>query len=85
MPKIGGPESINLPPSHIGYHTHPSGDLFFSNRTTDFTGDSDWVEIAGKPLYLGVQHGGSVKIGVCEPGSCPHYGQFGTPPSRVIQ
>ncbi|MEQ9303136.1 MAG: hypothetical protein RJQ14_04405, partial [Marinoscillum sp.] len=85
MPHIGGSHSVKLSASNIGYHTHPHGDLFFSNKVTELTGDSVWVESARKPLYLGVQNGGSVKIGVCEPGSCPHYGQFGTPPSRVIQ
>src|SRR5690606_4572250 len=90
MPKIGGPGSVGVSTSHIGYHTHPHGDLMFSNRMNNYSGnfdggDSSWVATANKPLYLGVQHGGAVKIGVCEPGNCSHVGIRGTRPSRIIQ
>ncbi|WP_105102103.1 Ig-like domain-containing protein [Microbulbifer pacificus] len=90
MPKIGGPGSVSVSTTHIGYHTHPSGDLMFSNRSNNFSGsfvggDSSWVAKANKPLYLGVQHGGAVRIGICNPGNCSHVGRLGTPPSRVVQ
>ena len=87
-PKIGGVGSASLTTSYIGYHTHPSGSLTFSNQFRSHTGgpgDAGWVASSNKSLYLGVQIGSNVSIGVCSPGSCPNFGRNGTAPSRVIQ
>ena len=87
-PKIGGVGSASLTTSYIGYHTHPSGSLMFSNQFRSYLGgpgDAGWVAISNKSLYLGVQIGNNVSIGVCSPGSCPQFGRLGTSPSRVLR
>ncbi|MDX3773546.1 toxin TcdB middle/N-terminal domain-containing protein [Chromatiaceae bacterium AAb-1] len=87
MPHIGDSVSVNVSHDWIGYHTHPSGVVFFSNSFATAGGGNDalWVKQSGKPLYMGVQlHSGAVSISVCEPGRCPNIGQFGTK-GRVIQ
>ena len=79
-PEVGGPTGATLSTRHIGYHTHPSGDLRFTNDDFNLgTGiDARWVRSSGRALYLGVQSGGSVGIAVCEPSSCSISGRFGT-------
>lgn len=87
-PKIGDVGSASLTTSFIGYHTHPNGSFKFSNQFRSHTGgagDAGWVASSNKSLYLGVQIGGNVSIGVCSPGSCPQFGRLGTSPSRVLQ
>jgi len=87
-PEIGGVGSASLTTSYIGYHTHPSGSLKFSNQFNSYTGgpgDAGWVASSNKSLYLGVQIGKNVSIGVCSPGSCSQFGRLGTSPSRVLQ
>ena len=88
IPKIGDQSSASVNTGFIGYHTHPSGSLMFSNRFSAFgggPGDANWVETSGKDLYLGIYNGSGVSIGVCSPGSCPDIGRLGTSPSRVVQ
>ncbi len=89
FPVIGGEGSASLTTAYIGYHTHPSGSLMFSNQFRNYShsggGDAGWVAKSGKSLYLGVQTSSGVSIGVCSPGNCPNFGRKGTAPSRVIQ
>mgnify|MGYP001305478865 CR=1 FL=1 len=88
IPIIGGPGSVDVPGSHIGYHTHPYGSMKFSNQFNSYTGgpgDAGWVASSGKSLYMGVVINGSVSIGVCDPGSCSQFGRLGTSPSRVLK
>ncbi|WP_172676762.1 hypothetical protein, partial [Marinagarivorans algicola] len=88
LPEIGGVGSANLTTRYIGYHTHPSGPLKFSNQFNSHTGgpgDAGWVATSNKSLYVGVQIGGNVSIGVCDPGSCPQFGRLGTSPSMVLK
>ena len=89
FPVIGGKGSASLTTAHIGYHTHPSGSLMFSNQFRNYSysggGDAGWVATSGKSLYLGVQTNSGVSIGVCSLGNCPNFGRKGTAPSRVIQ
>lgn len=89
-PVIGGEGSVGVATHSMGYHTHPSGKLMFSNRTNNFSrsssgGDSSWVETSQQQLYLGVMSAGAVQVGVCNPGNCSHIGFYGTSPSRVVQ
>ena len=87
FPQIGEASRASLTIRYRGYHTHPSGELVFSNDFTN-TGDHDynWVRTARKNLYLGVVgERGAVRIGVCEYGKCFGSGRFGTDPSRVLQ
>lgn len=90
LPQVGGEGSGALTTDCVGYHTHPGGDLMFSNRQSNWSqdargGDSSWVESAGKDLYLGVFNGAGASIGVCSPGACAHMGTLGTSPTRAIQ
>ena len=89
FPVIGGEGSALLTTAYTGYHTHPSGSLMFSNQFNNHShsggGDAGWVATSGKPLYLGVQVGSGVSIGVCSPDSCSNFGRKGTTPSRVLQ
>ncbi|WP_158007096.1 RHS repeat-associated core domain-containing protein [Rheinheimera salexigens] len=87
MPIIGDGISVSVPTSWIGYHTHPSGGMYFSNSFATAGGGNDalWVQKSGNPLYMGVQlSSGSVGIAVCEPRSCPNIGRFGTT-GRIVQ
>ena len=87
LPQIGGSISAGIDPRWMGYHTHPSGSLVFSNqffRAGDGN-DALWVNTARKTLYVGaVRRDGSVGVAACEYGSCPNYGKDGTL-GRVIQ
>ena len=88
FPIIGGEGSASLTTAYIGYHTHPSGRLRFSNQIYSYSGgsgDAGWVSSSGKPLYLGVHTSNGVNIGVCNPGNCSTIEFQGTKPSRVIQ
>jgi hypothetical protein len=86
MPVIGDGISVGVPTGWIGYHTHPSGGMYFSNSFATAGGgnDANWVKQSGNPLYMGVQlNDGSVGIAVCEPGGCPNIGRFGTQGRKV--
>ena len=89
FPKIGSEGSASISGKYIGYHTHPSGVLMFSNTTNNYRlrggGDAGWVASTENALYLGVHTNRGVAIGVCEPGNCSKIGQHGTKPSRVLQ
>ncbi|WP_298773754.1 hypothetical protein [uncultured Shewanella sp.] len=88
LPIIGDSNSVYVAPNWVGYHTHPSGALAFSNRFTAYEGggnDALWVDNANKDLYLGVEYNdGTIGIAVCEYNSCPNIGQFGTE-GRIIK
>ncbi|TVL01868.1 hypothetical protein AYI82_21730 [Shewanella algae] len=87
MPIIGDGISVVVSTNWIGYHTHPDGGMYFSNSFATAGGGNDalWVQKSRKPLYMGVQlSSGSVGIAVCEPGSCPNVGRFGTA-GRIVQ
>ena len=43
------------------------------------------VAASGKPLYVGVFDGTSVKIGICEPVTCVGVGKLPAQPSRIVQ
>jgi hypothetical protein len=82
-PEVFGPTGATLSTRNglIGYHTHPSGGLVFTNQDFNLGSGNDaaWVRASGRPLYLGVQSaGGAVGIAVCEPGSCSNIGRRGT-------
>ena len=91
FPTIGTRSSVRVYPGATGYHTHPSGQLVFSNRynqanPTDHGYDALWVKNARRNLYLGVAApSGVVQIGICEYRKCFDVGRSGTEPSRVIQ
>jgi RHS repeat-associated protein len=87
IPEIGGVGSSSASAGYIAYHTHPSGNLAFSNQFNNYSGNPDTHLVAksSRSLYLGVQINGAVRIGVCSPGSCPDYGRLGTKPSRILQ
>ena len=75
IPVIGGAGTASLNPDYIGYHTHPSGKLVFSNQFFNYTGgpgisDMAWMATSRQALYLGVQINNAVRIGVCSPGTC---------------
>ena len=87
MPQIGDGISVPMYTDWIGYHTHPSGGMYFSNSFNTAGGGNDalWVQKGGNPLYMGVQlTNGSIGIAVCEPGSCSNIGRFGTK-GRTVQ
>ncbi len=90
IPVIGESTHVRMNTGFPGYHTHPSGDLVFSNpfynARYDVTGgDANWVKKSGKSLYLGVVGpDGGVLVGICEPGKCPVLGREGTQPTRVV-
>ena len=90
MPVIGESTHVGVNTDYPGYHTHPSGDLVFSNRFDNAGydlkgGDAEWVKESGHPLYLGVVGAdGRVQVGVCEAGKCPTTGKDGTEPTRTI-
>lgn len=74
MPSAGDKSAVNLrgqiPNGHaIGYHTHPSGEINFSNIFTAMkngaNADTEWIRANGKGLYVGVMQGGVVKISFC--------------------
>ncbi|MFL0799076.1 MAG: FG-GAP-like repeat-containing protein [Agarilytica sp.] len=80
LPQIGGPTQGTISIGWIGYHTHPSGSLKFSNsfRGAGPGRDTHWVQHSGKALYLGVQTSSGVGFAVCEPGGCFDVGRFGS-------
>jgi hypothetical protein len=89
-PKVGESDKMEIGAYWIGYHTHPSGSLNFSNRFNNSSnhfeaGDAFWVSNNQKDLYLGVLIDGEVKIGVCEPGNCKNVSNDLTPPSRIVK
>lgn len=90
-PKAGGYGEAVLSTSMIGYHTHPEGDLVFSNKYSSYgaTGSSDarWASRSQKTLYLGVKIENKISIGACDFGACPEYlsGDRPTPPTRTIR
>ena len=90
IPVIGGAGTASLNPDYIGYHTHPSGKLLFSNQFHNYSGgpgisDMAWMATSRQALYLGVQVNNAVRIGVCSPGTCYDIGRTGTDPGRVLQ
>jgi hypothetical protein len=89
IPVIGTEISVGVTGGYIGYHTHTSGGLKFSNafwpRAGASSHDAGMVGDYGKPLYLGVHYKGATLIGVCEPGRCSETGRLGTSPSRTLQ
>ncbi|WP_053982306.1 hypothetical protein [Marinagarivorans algicola] len=88
-PEIGSATGVGVAGGYIGYHTHTSDGLKFSNafwpRMGAATHDAGMVSRYNQPLYLGVHYGGNTLIGVCSPGSCSATGRFGTSLSRVLQ
>ncbi|MEE2026135.1 hypothetical protein, partial [Alkalimonas mucilaginosa] len=92
-PIVGERRSVDLSttPRQIGYHTHPSGSLNFSNRYTHqplgIGSDAKWVSDSNNHLYVGAIQGGDVKIGICEYESdcMNHAKEHGNPPTREIQ
>ena len=90
MPVIGESTRVGVSTENPGYHTHPSGDLVFSNRFYNADhdlngGDAEWVKNSGQPLYVGVVGpDGRVLVGVCDVGKCPTFGDHGTEPTRTI-
>ena len=90
MPVIGESAHVDINKSFPGYHTHPSGNLVFSNPFRNALydqnlGDAEWVKESGQRLYVGVVGAdGRVLVGVCEPGKCPTTGSEGTEPTRTI-
>lgn len=58
-PEIGGVGSASLTTGYIGYHTHPSGGLMFSNQFNNHSysggGDAGWVAASGSEgIVLGL-------------------------------
>jgi hypothetical protein len=90
IPSVGEATAVGVPTHAIGYHTHPSGSLLFSNRRNSSGGirenDTEWVRNSGKSLYVGaLSADGTVGIAVCECTYAPTPAhQFGTP-GRVVQ
>ncbi|MEE2026137.1 hypothetical protein, partial [Alkalimonas mucilaginosa] len=88
-PMVGERRSVALPVTgQIGYHTHPTGTLLFSNTITNPTGsDAEWVADSNNHLYVGALQGGDVKIGICEHSSaCMRgIGRFGNEATREVQ
>ncbi|MCY4343654.1 MAG: hypothetical protein OXE83_08810, partial [Gammaproteobacteria bacterium] len=90
FPRIGEASRASLTTRYRGYHTHPSGELMFSNGFQDPTNPDghyyNWVRTARKDLYLGVVgEGGAIRIGVCEYRRCFGFGQDGSRSSRILQ
>jgi Flp pilus assembly pilin Flp len=89
-PIVGERRSVALSPAprQIGYHTHPSGTLLFSNNYTNpGAGDAKWVSEASNHLYVGALHDEVVKIGICEFDSACMTGppgRGGNEPTRII-
>ncbi|MDE2769211.1 MAG: RHS repeat-associated core domain-containing protein, partial [Chloroflexota bacterium] len=90
FPEIGEATHAFLTMKYRGYHTHPSGELMFSNPFSNSPNtdgnDYRWVRTARKDLYLGVVgNRGAVRIGVCEYRKCSGAGEDGSAPSRIVQ
>lgn len=86
-PQVGSASGATLSLKHIGYHTHPSGSIRFSNRLggDGIYRDSNWVERSGKALYVGGHRSYlGTRFAVCEPGNCNHYTPLGAA-GRVLK
>ncbi|GAB4179763.1 MAG: hypothetical protein Kow0020_15870 [Wenzhouxiangellaceae bacterium] len=88
IPVVGTEINEVSSPGVIGYHTHPSGALRFSNKMIHVNSDAiDTVRVekTGFPLYLGVHSASGITgIAVCEPGICSHI-EYGGTRGQVIQ
>lgn len=87
IPVIGAEASVAVASSAIGYPTHPSGPLHFSNNifhSSSEGNDAAWVRQSGRPLYLGVQSAaGGIGVAVCPPGNCSLVEYGGTAGRRI--
>jgi hypothetical protein len=67
--EVGLENAVAVSGHAIGYHTHPSGRLEFSNLENESRGyasDTKWVRNNHKHLYVGAMQGSVVKISICE-------------------
>ena len=73
-PNVGGPRTVRVivSPASGTYHTHPSGNAWFSNIYTGpnpYNNDMSIVEEFGIPSYLSARSNGAVVVKACRPGS----------------